>query len=224
MGAHDAIVTVAGVGIQGHVGHDHHVRVFRLEAADGTGDQATFVEALGAVLTFEAVGHLGEQHHTADPQIPGTAHLVPQGVKTPALAARHGGNGFVPSSLMDEEGIDQILGLQKGLTHHGPQGRRAPQTAGSVQQVQHVEATALAILRNPLQSPGFCPRTRYKGSGSTACRAMASRGEPVRQSAHCRNRANSWGDGDWGTWMTTVNRRSFRPPEDGHPCCRSRRL
>ena len=124
--------------------------MLRLEAADGAGDQATFVEALGAVLTFEAVGHLGKQHHTADPQVPGAAHLVPQGIQTPALAAGHGGNGFVPGPLVNEEGVDQIRGLQRSLAHHGPQGGRAPQTAGAVQQVQHTGAAAWGILRNPL--------------------------------------------------------------------------
>ena len=111
-------MAITGVGIQGDVGHDRHLRMHLLEPANGPGDQATFVKALGAVFRFEPVGHLGEKHHAADAEGPGPAHFLHQALQTPTLATGHGPNGLVGDPLMDKEGVDEISGSELVLAHH----------------------------------------------------------------------------------------------------------
>ena len=130
--ADDAVVAIAGIGIQGHVGHDRHARMHLLEPANGSGDQAMLVEALGPVLRFEAVGHLGEQHHAADAQLPGATHLLHQPLQAPAHGPWHGPDRLVAGALMHKERIDEVGGAELVLPHHRPQGRGAAQPAGAV--------------------------------------------------------------------------------------------
>ena len=55
-----AVVAITGIGIEGHIGHDRHLGMPLLEQPDGAGNQAVLVEAFGAILSFESIGHLGE--------------------------------------------------------------------------------------------------------------------------------------------------------------------
>ena len=125
-------MTIAGIGVEGHIGHDRHGWVHLLEPTDRPRDQAVLVEALGPILALEAIGHLGEEHHAADAQIPGATHLIHQPFEAPAAGTRHGADRFDAGALVHKEGIDEVGGGELVFPHQGPQGRRAPQPAGTV--------------------------------------------------------------------------------------------
>ena len=133
--ADDPVVTVAGVGIQGDVGHDRHSRHRLFDLADGPGDQAIGVEAFGPILGFEALCHFGEQHDAADAQIPGPLHFTGEGLQAPAARPRHGTDRLNLDTLVDEEGVDEIRRREAVLANHGAQGRRATQAAGAVSEL-----------------------------------------------------------------------------------------
>ena len=106
--ADDAVMAVAGVGIEGHVRHDRHLGVHLLKPANSSGYQATFVEAFGAVFGFKAIGHLGKQHNAADAQVPSAAHLLHQAFEAPAHSSWHGTNGLVGGAFVHEERINKV--------------------------------------------------------------------------------------------------------------------
>ena len=51
--AQQAVMAVAGVGIERHVAQDADIRHFLLDGADGAADQVVGVERLGAVLVAQ---------------------------------------------------------------------------------------------------------------------------------------------------------------------------
>ena len=149
--AHDAVVAVGGIGIEGNVRHHGDARMVLLDAANGAGDQATFVAALGAVFALQFGGHLREQHHATNPQVPGTPHLVAQGVEAPAVAARHCRNGIVPCSLLHKERVDELRRCKACLAHHGPEGFCAPEPARPVEDVEHLKTRSPRSYRSSLE-------------------------------------------------------------------------
>ena len=71
------------------------------------------VEALAAVFCFEAIGHLGEQHHTADAEIPGAPHFTQQAIGlqrwAPGMAPMAVGGPFVHKQGVNEIGSTDVV-------------------------------------------------------------------------------------------------------------------
>ena len=78
------------------------------------------VEAFSAVLCLEPLRHLGEQHHTADPQIPGPLDLTRELLEAPAIGTRHGTDGLHVGTFVHKQWIDEVGCLKDVFTHHGP--------------------------------------------------------------------------------------------------------
>ena len=118
-------MTIAGIGIECHVGHDRHPRHLLLDLTNGSGNQAIGVEALSAVFGFQPLGNLGEQNDATDPQVPGALNFSGQGRQTPPTGPWHGADGFDVGALMHKQWIDEIHCRQLMFPHHGAQGRGA---------------------------------------------------------------------------------------------------
>ena len=183
LAADDAVMAVAGVGVEGHVGHDRHARVDLLQAANGAGDQAALVEAFSAVFCLEAVGHLREQHHAADAQIPGAANLLHQTLEAPALAAGHGTDRLVRGALVHEQWIDEIGRAEGGFAHHRPQGRRAAQAAGTVGELHQWRGASRRAGRILRSAPGATAQSRRGAQRRAEVRAG------LRPSTRCGGRS-----------------------------------
>ena len=100
--ADDAVMAITGIGVKGHIGHDRHIGQISFELTNGCWDQAVFVKTLSAILRLETLRHLGEQHHTADAEIPGPLHLAAELIQAPSKGTRHGSNRLDLRTLMHE--------------------------------------------------------------------------------------------------------------------------
>ena len=169
-------MAIAGIGIEGHIGHDRHAGMGRLNAPDRPGDQAAFVETFGAVFGFEPIGHLGEEHHAANAQAPGATHLLHEPFQAPALGAGHGTNRLIGRALVHKQGVDEIGGAELVLPNHGPQGWRAPQPAGAVGEL-HGGLNAGRILRSRPGGPrlGRAWQAAWLGQGPAPIRGAPAR-------------------------------------------------
>ena len=117
--ADDPVMTIAGVGIQGDVGHDRHLRDDFLDLADRPRNQAIGVEALGPVFGLQPLRHLGEENDATHTQVVSALHFAGKGCQAPTASTRHGTDRLHLSAFMHKEGIDEVCSREAVLTHHG---------------------------------------------------------------------------------------------------------
>ena len=125
VGGHYAVVAVAVVGVEGHIGHHHRVGMGRLDSPDGLGDEPVGVPSLVAGRGLEFFGGGFEENHRPNPQISGPPYLAYQAVKAPAIYPGHRVDGLVGAPV-HEQRQDEMGRAQLGLAHHVPDPRGAP--------------------------------------------------------------------------------------------------
>ena len=134
---HQAVLPVAGVGVERNVGHHPDFGDFGDDGAHGTADEIVLVQGLAAGLVAKARVSVGKQGKRGNAQIArlhGGAHRLVNGQ---ALNARHGADRLALAlSLDDEDRPDQIVGRDHVFAHEaaGPLGAaQAPGAMGEVQ-------------------------------------------------------------------------------------------
>ena len=126
--AHDAAVAVARVLAQAHVGHDEQVGVGLLDRADRELDDALVVVGARALLVL-VVGD-AEQQHGRDAEGGGGARLLDGVGDREALDAGHRGDGLAAvGAVDDEQRVDEIARLERGLAHEVAQDAGLAQPA-----------------------------------------------------------------------------------------------
>ena len=95
VGGDEAVVAVAVVGVESDVGDDGEVREGVFEGADGEGDEAVGVEGFFCARGFEGVVDAREEYDGADAFGEGCGGFGDEAIEGPAVAAWHGGDGFV---------------------------------------------------------------------------------------------------------------------------------
>ena len=114
----DAVVTVAGVGIQGRVGDDPKVRARRLHRRDALRDEPMRVDGLGAIRRFEIVLHVREQRHGRNSQVHAALRVFHQLIDAEPLDPWHRLDRLAPPLAVDDEHrIDEIVDGQRRLAH-----------------------------------------------------------------------------------------------------------
>ncbi len=107
----DAVLAVAGVGIQCHVGHHAQLGEFLLQRADHAGDQAVGVEGFFAVGRFQAGINRGEQRQEGDLQLHAFLGHGQQQIQTQAVHARHGRHGLTAvAASVHKHRVDEVMG------------------------------------------------------------------------------------------------------------------
>ena len=132
-----AVMAVAGIGIERHVGEDADIGHGLLDGAAGPADQVFGVERLAADCVPQARIGVGKQRHRRDAQLRGALGLADDLVDAEALDARHRGDGIARVvAVDDEERPDEVVDGQHVLAHEaaGPVGLAV--AAGPVGQVQ----------------------------------------------------------------------------------------
>ena len=116
--AQEAVVAVAGIGIEGHVRDDADLRHGRLDGAHRTADEVVRLQGLGAARVARRRVGVREQGDGGDaqPRRPlGLAHGL---VDRQALHLRHGGDRLASSRPFDQEQRpDQIIDAEAALAH-----------------------------------------------------------------------------------------------------------
>ena len=119
-----AVLAVAGVGIERHIGDHAEIRKARLERLHNPRHQAIGIEGLGGIEGFLAIlDHREERQrrHAKRHRLLGDAQQIVEGDATDAGHRRHGLDDLL--ALEHEHRIDQVVRRQAMLAH---------QTAGKI--------------------------------------------------------------------------------------------
>ena len=119
--AHQAVMAVAGVGIERDVAQDADVGHFLLDGADRLADQIVGIERFAAALVAQLRIGVGEQRDAGDVEL-GRAHrLAHRLIDREPLDARHRGDRHARiRAVDDEQRPDQVVGGEHVLAHHAP--------------------------------------------------------------------------------------------------------
>ena len=135
--AQQAVMTVAGIGIERDVAEDADLRHLFLDRANGATDQVVRIERLAAVLVAPLGIGVGEQRDARDGELGrpfGVAHRL---IDRQPLDARHGGDRDPRLGPIDEEQRpDQIVGGQDILAHQPPRPLRFAVAARAGREVE----------------------------------------------------------------------------------------
>jgi hypothetical protein len=113
-----AVLAVAGVGVQRHVGHHAQVGKLFFQRPHHARDQAVGVERLLAVGVFEGGVDGREQRHHRNAELHAVFGHRQQQVQAQALHAGHGGHGLaLVLALVHEHGVDQVVRRDRVLAH-----------------------------------------------------------------------------------------------------------
>lgn len=128
-----AILAVAGVGVQRHIGHHAQVGEFFLQGPHHARNQAIGVARFLAVGRLERGVNGREQRHHRNAQLHAICRHRQQQVQAQALHAGHGAHGFAAlHSLMHKHGVDQVVDRHRMLTHQAAREGVTAQAAGAV--------------------------------------------------------------------------------------------
>ena len=124
---------MAGVGVQGHVRHHAQFRETCLQRPHGAGHQAFRIGGQAAIRRLQVAGNGGKQCHDRNPAfhaLLGNLQKLLDGVAMHAghRADRYGFARGGPVVLVDEDGVDQIVGSQVVFLHQAP-GKVLPSVA-----------------------------------------------------------------------------------------------
>ena len=116
-----AVMAVAGIGIERDVAQHADIGHFLLDGADGAADEVFRIEGLGAGLVAKSRLGIGKQGEAGDvePRRPfGVAHGL---VDRNPLHPRHRADrDALPLAVDDEQRPDQVVGGEHVLPHHAP--------------------------------------------------------------------------------------------------------
>ena len=128
-----AVLTMAGVRVQGHVRHHAQLREARLQRPHGTGHQAFRIGGQTAVWRLQIAGNGRKQRHDRNPALHALFGNFQKLLDRVAMHAghradRHGVARGRPVVLVDKDGVDQIVGTQVMFLHQTP-GKVLPSVA-----------------------------------------------------------------------------------------------
>ena len=116
--AHQAVVAVAGVGIERHVEQHADVEAGLADGARGPADEVVGIVRLAAVVGAQLRVGVGKQRHGRNAQRDGLLGCGHREVDAQAIDARHGRHRHaLVAALDDEDRPDQIGGRQRVLGH-----------------------------------------------------------------------------------------------------------
>ena len=128
-----AVLTMAGVGVQGHVRHHAQLREARLQRPHGAGHQAFRIGGQSAVRRLQIAGNGRKQCHDRNPALHALLGNLQKLLDRVAMHARHRADRHRvargrPVVLVDKDGVDQIVGTQVMFLHQTP-GKVLPSVA-----------------------------------------------------------------------------------------------
>jgi hypothetical protein len=119
VGANHAVVSLIGVGIESHVGPDVDLSaILVLDLGDERGDQAVGVVALVRSIGLELLWDLWEENHVRDTLSDSLTYLLEHAGLSVALTSRHRRDRLVVVLSVDEEGVDEVGGLDFIFSSH----------------------------------------------------------------------------------------------------------
>ena len=127
---------MAGVRIEGHIGHDPKVWAGRLDGANRPGHEAFWVEGLAAGRVLQTrIDHRkqGQQRNAECMRLLGRSH---EQVDALSVHARHGGDRLGPALTIEhKDGVDQVFHTESVLLHQLARPVVAAVAAGAAQRV-----------------------------------------------------------------------------------------
>ena len=125
-----AVMAVAGEGIERDVGQEADLRHFLLDGAHGAADQIVRVERFAAGLVAQVRVGIGKQREAGDGQLGGAFGLAHRLVDRQPLDAGHRGHWRARVvAVHDEQRPDQVVGGELVLAHHAARPFAAPVAA-----------------------------------------------------------------------------------------------
>ncbi len=113
-----AVLAVAGEGVEGHVGHDAQVGEFLFQGPHHRGHQAVWVGGFDAIGRFQVQADDGEQRHHRDAQLHAVFGHGQQQVQAQSLHAGHGAHGFASAlAFQHKHRVDQVMRRDGVFTH-----------------------------------------------------------------------------------------------------------
>ena len=117
--AHQAVVAVAGVGIERDVAEHADLRHRLLDGADRLADQVVRIERLAAVLVAQARVGVGKDRDAGDGELRRLLRRAHDVVDRQPLDAGHRGDRRT-APFADEQRPDQVVGREHAFAHHAP--------------------------------------------------------------------------------------------------------
>mmetsp|Transcript_30588 Transcript_30588/g.50510 ORF Transcript_30588/g.50510 Transcript_30588/m.50510 type:complete len:352 (-) Transcript_30588:13-1068(-) len=127
----NAIVSLIRIRIERHVRHDDRFGEFRLDHANGTGDNALGVVRFDTQIGFQFIRNLGEQDKGIDSQSQGFFNFRHHAVEGVTLASRHAEDFRIFGILVNKERVDKVIGCDDALADHASNGSRFAVAAGA---------------------------------------------------------------------------------------------
>jgi hypothetical protein len=132
-----AVLAVAGEGIERHVGEQRQLGEALLQLAHRGGHQALGVERLAAVGRLAGAVDHREQRHHRHAQLQALLGHREQAIDAAALHAGHAGHVLhLTLARQHEDGVDQVFGGQARLAHERADGGVAAQPARAARRVR----------------------------------------------------------------------------------------
>ena len=127
--AHDAIVTVYVIGIQGNICHDHDVRNGIFDGTNGAVGQIVWIPGLFAIFCFQGGISVGKNADCRNCEPMGGLGQSGQAINRIAIDTWHGAHSFAAVvSVHNKDRPNQIRGAELCFAHHCPKRRLGPQT------------------------------------------------------------------------------------------------
>ena len=122
---HDAVMAVAGIGVERHIGDEADVRHRRLDGAQRLADEVLRIERLGADVVAQLRVGVGEKRDRRNAEIAGAADFGDDAVDRLAHDARHGGHRLGLRLVGQEQRPDQVVDGERRLAHQAARPGRA---------------------------------------------------------------------------------------------------
>ncbi len=154
--AQQAVMAVAGEGIERHVAQDADLRHFLLDGAHGAADQIVGIERFAAGLVAQARIGIGKQREAGDRELGRALGLAHRLVDRQPLDAGHGGDRRARVvAVHHEQRPDQVVGGEHVLAHHAAHPFAAPVAAQAGRQVERRSAARARLDRRRSGLAGF---------------------------------------------------------------------
>jgi hypothetical protein len=128
----NAVVTVRGVGVKGHIGKDWQIGEFFLEGSEGAGDEAVGIESGPAILGAEGGFDTGKDGDAADAAL-GESGRVPEdsGNRMAGMAREARDRRGCAGAVFHKERSDQVGRGNRGFREEAANARGAAKAATS---------------------------------------------------------------------------------------------
>ena len=134
--AQQAVVAMAGEGIERDVAEDADLRHFLLDRADGTADKIVRIERFASRLIAQARIGVGKQRNAGDCQLGRPFGFPDNAVDRQALARRAWMERGVSLPSLMNKGQIRIVGRKHALTHHASRPFGPPVAAHAYRQIE----------------------------------------------------------------------------------------